>query len=166
MQHVIFARFPDRDRAATAIRSIAAGGDRSAEVVAHFGASNAQEFEQVVQHSGAAAETDVRHALVVGVLSGGLTGALLGPLLAAIDLFPGTTGQGALFGVVMGVLVGLLMMSVFGSGLMDTRLRRLTRDLRRGEVVVTIRTANRPDAERIREACVAHDAEVAEKSPL
>jgi hypothetical protein len=163
MKHVLFARFHDNERAAAAIRMIQGRARSGPEMVAHIGAVGPGEFEQVVQHSGVAVETDVRHALVVGVAAGGTTGAALGAALAAVDLFPGTLGHGAMFGAIMVLLVGLLMMSIFGSGLMDGRLRRLTQDLRRGDVVLTVRAANREDCDMARAACVEHGADVAEK---
>lgn len=163
MEHVLFAKFPDQARVAAAIESVQRGG---AKVVTHRGVADRQAFEQIVQHSGVAAETDLRHALVVGITSGGVVGCAFGALLSAIAIFPGTLGQGAVFGALMGVLVGFVMMSIFGSGLMDGRLRRLIQTLHRGDVVVTVHAPDRPTCDQVREVLLQNGAVVVEKSPL
>ncbi len=163
MEHVLFAKFPDPARADTAIETVQKNG---AHVVTHYGVADDQAFEQVVQHSGVAAETDLRHALVVGIVSGGVVGCACGALLSVFGIFPGTAGQGAVFGALMGVLVGFVMMSIFGSGLMDGRLRRLIRSMHRGEVVVTVRAPNRQTCDQVRDVLVRNGALVVEKSPL
>ncbi|MBL8727929.1 MAG: DUF1269 domain-containing protein [Planctomycetes bacterium] len=164
MDHILFARFPDRRHAIAGVRAVRERGAGATRMVAHFGATDAAEFEQVVQHSGEFAETDLRHAIVVGGVSGLLTGAVLGLVLALVGFFPGTPFVGLGFGALMGVLVGLLMMSIFGTGLMDRRLQRLTQNLHAGEVVITVRTVDRATCDQVQQALTEHGAQVAEKS--
>jgi hypothetical protein len=163
MEHVTFGRFPDRQSAVAGLRALRERTGGSARVVVHVGARDAAEFEQVVQHSGEFAESDLRHALVVGFACGALSGAVLGGILGLVGLFPDLL-LGAGFGALMGVLVGLVMMSIFGTGLMDRRLLRLTRDLHTGEIVVTVRTHDRAACAAAHEALVGSGATVAEKS--
>lgn len=164
MEHITFARFPDRRQAVAGVQALRSGAQDPVRVVAHFGATDAAEFEQVVQHSGELAETDLRHALVVGCVTGSLTGAVVGPILAVVGIFPGTIPQGLGFGAFMGLLVGLLMMSVLGTGLMDRRLQRLTKNIHSGEVVITVRSKSRESCDLVNRALAANGAQVAEKS--
>lgn len=163
MEHVTFARFADANSAREGIATVRERTHDAARILVHLGARDAAEFEQVAQHSGDFAETDLRHALVVGVGTGGITGVVLGAVLGALGVFPDLL-LGAAFGALMGVMVGLVMMSVFGSGLVDRRLQRLTRDLHAGEVVVTVRYRDRATAALVHEALTANGATVADKS--
>lgn len=168
MQHITFARFPDHDSAMGAVQRIQqrirAGAGNDA-VLVHTGARNAADFEQQAQHS-PTFESDQRHALVLGTVVGCASGAVCGLLLAGIGILPAGLGLGAAFGALMGVLVGIVMMSVFGAGLLDRRLQRLTRDLRAGEVVVTVRTADRQTTDQVVRLLEEAGAEVAAKSPV
>lgn len=163
MDHITFARFADRQRATEGLKSIRQSVS-NAEILVHWGIKDMASFEQAVQHSGESGETDVRHAMFLGAVVGLLTGAVLGAVLAVVQIFPGTLLQGVAFGALMGTLVGLLMMAIVGSGLMDRRLQRLTRDLHDGEIVVTVRTEDRSGHERVRQALQQCGAEVADKS--
>lgn len=163
MDHITFARFPDRQRATEGLNSIRKSDSR-AEVLMHWGAKDAASFEQQVQHSGEFGETDVRHAMLLGSGIGLLAGAAFGALLAFVEIFPGTAMHGLVFGAVMGVLVGLLMMSIIGTGLMDRRLMRLTRDLHEGQVVLTVRTKDRAAHDLAHRTLAKYGAEIAEKS--
>lgn len=165
MTHVLFARFADRNAAGKCLREVHAtiGKDLTATVL--WGAADAASFDQIVQHSADFTQTDRRHALVLGIAAGAAVGAVLGLVLAAVGMFPSTLPQGALFGAVMGLALGLLAMLIIGSGLMDRRLRRLTADLHRGEVVVTMHVPTRESADRATSVLTAHGASFAEKSP-
>ncbi len=164
MQHVLFARFADRHQALSAMDSVQHVAGEGSELLAHFGVEDDNAFEQSVQHSGLLAESDLRHARIVGATSGALAGALGGMGLRLLGIFPGTLVQGAVFGAFMGVLVGLVMMSIFGAGLMDRRLRKLAKGIGSKDVVVTVRTPDRPACERARRSLLECGAEVAEKS--
>lgn len=165
MQHITFARFADSNQAEVTVRALRERPAGDAEVLAHFGATSDTEFEQVVQHSGEFAQTDLRHALVVGSITGTLSGAALGIVLSLFDLLP-SIALGMGLGALMGFLVGLVMMPILGSGLMDRRLQRLVKGLRAGEVVLTVRTTNRAACTSVNELLTEHGAQIAEKGML
>lgn len=163
MDHITFARFSDQQQATDCINSIRKS-DSNAKVLMHWGAQDTASFDHELQHSGESGETAVRHAMVLGGILGLLSGAALGAVLSLTNLFPGDLVNGIEFGALMGVLVGLLMMSIMGSGLMDRRLKRLTRNLHAGEVVITVRTNDRATHELAHQALLHSGAEIAEKS--
>lgn len=164
MEHITFARFPDRQLAMAGVLALRDSVTSTFEVVAHFGSTSDSEFEQVVQHSGEVAESDLRHALVVGCATGTASGALFGLTLAVVEIFPGTAWQGMGFGSLMGFLIGVLVMSILGRSLMDGRLRKLTKGLQSGEVVITVRSNDRVASARIQQSLVEHGARIAQKS--
>jgi hypothetical protein len=166
MQHVLFARFADRRQALSAMESIRHEAGSGTEMQAHFDVEDDASFAESVQHSGLLAESDLRHARIVGATAGLAAGALGGLALHAVGIFPGTLGQGAVFGAFMGVLVGLVMMSVFGAGLMDRRLRQLAKGIQSQDVVLTVRTPDLPSCERARRSLEQCGAKVAEKSKV
>lgn len=69
-----------------------------------------------------------------------------------------------MFGAFMGVLLGIVMMAIFGVGFMDQRLQRLARGLQSGEVVLTVHTLDRNAAANVRAALVSNGARVAQKA--
>lgn len=164
MQHITFARFPDSDSAVAPLERLRAAVG-SAEVLVHSGVRNAADFAQQVEHS-PTFETDQRRALVLGALLGLATGAAFGVVLTLIEIFPGTPLLGAMFGALMGVGVGLVMMAIIGAGLMDRRLLRLTRSLRPGEIVVTVRTGDRDTTATVMRILEEAGAQVAAKTAV
>ena len=163
MDHITFARFADQQQATEGVNSIRKSVS-NAQILMHWGAKDTASFDQEVQHSGESGETDVRHAMVLGAILGLSIGATFGAVLSLVNLFPGYLVNGIEFGGLMGVLVGLLMMSIMGSGLIDKRLKRLTRNLHVGEVVITVRTKDRATHELAHQALLQSGAEIAEKS--
>jgi hypothetical protein len=164
MKHVTFARFHDAASAARAIGRITACDAGPVRILIHGGARSPAEFEQQIQGSGDLAESDLRHALVVGGTLGLLCGAVLGAILALVGVFPSGLAHGAFLGALMGVLVGLLMMSLVGTGLLDWRLAKLTSGLNRGEVVVTLESDDPASTEAVANALREAGVEAAEKS--
>jgi hypothetical protein len=63
----------------------------------------------------------------------------------------------------MGLLVGMLMMSIVGTGLIDRRLRRLARGLGAGEILLTVDAPNREAADTVIHLLERDGAHVAEK---
>jgi uncharacterized membrane protein len=163
MDHITFARFADQQHATEGMNSIRKSAS-SAQILMHWGAQDSASFDHEVQHTGESGETAVRHAMVLGAILGLLSGAAFGAVMSLMDLFPGNLVNGIEFGALMGVLVGLLMMTIMGSGLMDRRLKRLTRNLHAGEVVLTVRTKDRATQKLAHQALLQAGAEIAEKS--
>lgn len=166
MEHITFVRFRDKRHAVAGLRAMRQYPGADPQIVAHLGATDAASLEHEVQQAGTFPETDLRHALVIGITAGLVAGSAFGALLASVGIFPGTVWQGAGFGALMGVLVGLLMMSILGTGLMDRRLQRVTRNLQPGEVVLTVRTTDRETCDQVNAALLGTGAQIAEKSPL
>jgi hypothetical protein len=164
MDHITFARFSDRHQAAAGIRGMRARGAHGVRIAVHPGAYDAAAFEESLRHGGDFGDSDLRHALALGVAAGLLGGAGVGVTLAAFSVFPGTLLQGALFGGFMGALAAFLVVSLLGPNLVDHRLHKLVKGLRASEVVVTVHTDDREAADRVREALEASGARVAEKS--
>lgn len=164
MDHITFARFSDRQQAAAGIRGMRARVAHGVRIAVHPGAYDAATFEETLRHGADFGDSDLRHALLLGVASGLLGGAGLGVALAVFSLFPGTIVQGALFGGFMGALAAFLVVSLLGPNLVDHRLHKLVKGLRASEVVVTVHTDDREAADRVREALEASGARVAEKS--
>ncbi len=164
MDHITFARFSDRQQAAAGIRGMRARGAHGMRIAVHPGAYDAATFEETMRHGGDLGDSDLRHALALGVAAGLLGGAALGLALAIFGVFPGTVVQGAVFGGFMGALAAFLVVSLLGPNLVDHRLRHLVKGLRASEVVVTVHTDDRESADRVREALEASGARVAEKS--
>lgn len=164
MDHITFARFPDRKHAADGIRGMRANGKAGLRISVHPSSCDAAAFDQLLQHSGDLTETGLRHSLVVGTAAGITFGAGFGSILAWAGIFPGSVGQGLMFGAFMGVLLGIVMMAIFGVGFMDQRLQRLARGLQSGEVVLTVHTLDRNAAANVRAALVSNGARVAQKA--
>ena len=163
MDHITFARFPDRQQATEGVNCLRQSVS-NAQIFMHWGAKDTASFDQQVEHSGEFGETDLRHALLLGAGLGLLTGAALGAVLSLVQLFPGALVHGIGFGALMGLLVGLLIMSIVGTGLIDRRLQRLTRNLHAGEVVIKVRTPDRAAHQLAHKALLQSGAEVAEKA--
>jgi len=164
MDHITFARFSDRQHAAAGIRGMRACDAHGVRIAVHPGAYDAAEFEETILHGADFGDSDLRHALFLGVFGGMIGGGGVGVALSAIGLFPGTMAQGALFGGLMASLAAFLVMSMMGTSIVDHRLKKLVKGLRSSEVVVTVHTADRVSADRVREALEASGARVAEKS--
>lgn len=164
MDHITFARFSDRQQAAAGIRGMRSRVAHGVRIAVHPGAYDAATFEETLRHGGDFGDSDLRHALALGVAAGLLGGAGLGIALAAFSVFPGTMLQGSLFGGFMGALSAFLVVSLLGPNIVDHRLHKLVKGLRASEVVVTVHTEDREAADRVREALEASGARVAEKS--
>lgn len=164
MDHITFARFSDRQQAAAGIRGMRARVAHGARIAVHAGSYDEATFEESVRHGSDFGDSDLRHALALGVAAGLAGGAGLGVALSLFDVFPGSLVQGAIFGGFMGALAAFLVVSLLGPNLVDHRLRKLVRGLGASEVVVTVHTHDRDAADRVREALEASGARVAEKS--
>jgi hypothetical protein len=164
MRHVTFARFHDAARAVRAIDNITHEVAGPVRILVHGGARGPAEFEQQIQGSGDLAESDVRHALVVGGTLRLFCGAVLGAVLALLGVFPSTILHGVFVGALMGMLVGLLMMVLVGSGLLDRRLKKLARGLHAGEVVITVDAEDEASTAAVAKVLREASVETAEKS--
>jgi hypothetical protein len=148
MKQVRFARFPNHEQAELGMQRVREAGLGAIEFVVHEPGEGRSDFDQEVKQSSSVAETDLRRSLMIGLGLGLTVGAGFGIFLAAIGVIPGGLLSGAVVGAATGLLVGLLM-AVVGSGLMDRRLERVSRNLQPGEVIVTAECEDSPTAERV-----------------
>jgi hypothetical protein len=134
-------------------------------MLVHQGALGRAGLEEQIQHTGNLGESDLRHAVFLGATVGLTSGMACGVVLWLIGIFPGDASSAVAFGALMGPLVGLLMTSIVGTGLVDWRLRRLAGSgLHQGEVLMTVDVGNREIADRVIDILQRHRAVVAEKS--
>ena len=164
MDHITFARFPDRQQAAAGIRGMRKSDAHGLRICVHPGGYDVAAFEDSLRYGADFGDSGLRHALVLGLAAGLIGGAGIGLLLAETGLFPGTYVQGAVFGAVMAGLASFLAVSLLGPNLVDRRLHKLVKGLAANEIVVTVHTDDRDAADRVRAALEASGARVAEKS--
>ena len=109
-------------------------------------------------------ETSARAGLVTGALAGAIMGGILGAFLAGpLDLVPGETLTGILFGVFGGAGAGALGGCLTGASAPDPVLVEVEQEVKHGKVLLTVEprsTAEIADIERI---CRAHGARITRK---
>jgi uncharacterized membrane protein len=102
--------------------------------------------------------------MVLGASLGAATGAVLGGLLAGpFGLLGVGPLAGVLFGAGAGSVHGMFWSGLVGFGLTDTGLKRLTERIEQGDVLVTVRTADRATEERVEAILRDSGATVVEK---
>jgi hypothetical protein len=153
MRHVIFALFPDVERARAAVADVRALGigEERMNVVVHEDALNPDTLR--------VRESDAREGLasgaIIGALSGGLAVgavALLGP----IALVGAEVAVVVAAGVAAGGAYGALGATLVGSAMPDRALETWRAELKAGRVVLTVTTEAREDEQAIEEAFQRH----------
>lgn len=170
MEHVVFALFRDRQAADSAVRHLVQE-DRAYEphisVVVHKDVVDEHHLRKQIQHSGEGGESDAAHGVALGAGLGAVVGGLLGALLAGpFGLLGGGPLVGVLFGAGSGSVYGMLSAGLVGAGLTDRSLKQLADGISTGDVLVTVRTSDKPTEERVEAILRRHGAAVAEKSVL
>lgn len=169
MKHVVFALFDDKSAAETAIERLmeedqAHKGHIS--LIVHRDAMSRAEFDETIQHSDLD-ETDAAHGFVLGAWLGAATGAVVGALLAGpFGLFGAGPLVGTLWGAGTGTVYGMLGAGLAGSGLTDHSLEKLAERIHKGDVLITVRTQDKPTEERIEAILRELGAVIAEKHVL
>jgi hypothetical protein len=83
------------------------------------------------------AETDARRGLKIGLLTGAVAGLIFGLVLAALNVLHISYIGAALFGLVIGTMIGGLSAGLYSTGLTSVTLAQLTKLWRSGNVLVT-----------------------------
>jgi uncharacterized membrane protein len=170
MKHVVFALFADTKSADAAIQRLIEEDHAYKEqfsLVVHRDAASEVRLDEVVQHSGEMAETDVKRGLAMGATLGGAAGAIIGAILAGpFGLLGAGPLAGVLFGGMAGSLYGMLGSGLVGAGLTDHTLKKLAERIQVGDVLLTVRTEDDVSERRVSELLRQHGAEIAEKSML
>jgi len=131
MTHVIYALFQAEDAAQAAVQDIEQAhlGQEVCHLVLHRDRLNLGDLRQ--------SESDTRHGAVVGFVAGALGGALFGGVLGALHLFPLGIWPMAAFLGTLGAVFGVLGPTLYGTGVPDRQLQRLSRALKQGRVLLT-----------------------------
>jgi hypothetical protein len=147
MRHVIYALFDDPKEEEAALQEMDALGisREAAHVTEHR-----QDIRDTELNFG---ESDARHGLLLGVLIGAVGGAVLGGLLYGSFSAEIVIG-GALIGAVISGLAGALV----GTGLVDTRLLSIRRELKRGKILVTVEPEGLTTTDAVRAVFHKHGA--------
>lgn len=131
MSYVIYALFPEPGTAEIALQDIAR---------AHIPEEDCQVFvhKKKLSHDLRASESDGRKGLLIGILAGALAGAIMGWLVSGpLHLFALPLGAAIGFGAFLGVICGALGGGIYGMGLVDGNLKRLSDKFRPGQTLVT-----------------------------
>ena len=97
--------------------------------------------------NGTWAESDVRRGLIIGISIGAPLGAVMGHVMFRVLGMPVVFGT--VFGVFAGVLIGAVISGIVGAGLVNPRLARTVRALRRGQVLVSISSRSPTERDRV-----------------
>jgi len=131
MTHVIYALFQAEDAAQAAVQDIeqAHFGHDVCHLVLHRDHLNPTDLRQ--------SETDTRHGALMGLIAGALGGALFGVILGALHFFPLGIWSMAAFLAALGAVFGMLGPTLYGTGMPDRQLQRLSQALKQGRVLLT-----------------------------
>jgi len=131
MTHVIYALFNAEDAARAAVQDIEQAhlGNDVCHLVLHRDRLNHADLRQ--------SETDSRRGALLGLVFGALGGAVLGGVLGALRFFPIGIVSMAAFLAVLGAIFGTLGPLLYGTGMTDLHLNKLSRALKRGGILLT-----------------------------
>jgi len=136
MENVVFARFPSRALAAKFMHDLNAQGLGSKVQVKAFtpdGVKSGQSLPLVF--------SNIRAAVMKGLLGGAIGGVVLGVLFAAIGIAK-STGGAILIGVCLGALAGVLGAALVGSNDPDAHLEKTIERMGPESIVLSFRAAD------------------------
>jgi uncharacterized membrane protein len=160
MRYAVFALFADHARADAALEAIRHEDLVQMDDIAVF--VHEQGFDPAFMAS--QGESDggpgVRRGALLGLILGAAAGSIIGGpagLIAAGPLAGAVLGGGA------GSFLGAISGGLTGAGNPDPRLERLTDELKKGRVLVTLQVHHADTARHIEEIAVAHGARIEHK---
>lgn len=162
MKHVVFAQFPDREAARSAIDDLEGAGVRSSRC--HIALHDARPD---LNYERSMAETDARGGFTLGIVLGVVLGALMGWLVTGpLHLFPVSIGIGILSGAALGIAIGFIGGLISGAMNPDRELENLESNMAAGGVVATVEVDGHEQEESIKRVFAMHGARQVDKGMI
>jgi len=133
MKYIRYALFRTSGEAQAALQDVQAAAVPGEKVVLVF-------RPEVTQDDKRGSESDGKHGVLVGAVSGLVVGLLFGLVLAWLHILPLPYSNAAVFGLLLGGLLGSIGAGLFGAGLTALSLQGLQRRWKVGNVLATAET--------------------------
>ena len=153
MENVVFARFPSRALAAKFMHDIQAQGLGAKVQVKVFTPEAVKSAQSLPL-----AFSNIRSAVMKGLLGGGLGGVVLGLIFAVTGIAP-SLGGAVLIGICLGALAGVLGAALIGSSDPDANLEKTLERKDPGSIVLSLRSVDLETEAELRQGVKAAGAE-------